>query len=56
MPPETTHVYYYKKLRKERQIQYAGNIWRGKILMSTRFLNFWLVKYWQTHFAKLFGW
>ena len=27
------------------QLPYAGNIWRGKILANTGFLNFWMVKY-----------
>ena len=35
------------------QLPYAGNIWRGKILANTHFLNFWMVKY---YFCKLFGW
>ena len=40
----------------EYLVPYAGNIWRGKILANTHFLNFWMVKYWRTYFCKLFGW
>ena len=38
------------------KLPYAGNIWRGKILANTHFLNFWMVKYWRTYFCKLFEW
>ena len=30
------------------KVPYAGNIRRSKILVNTHFLNFWIVKYWQT--------
>ena len=38
------------------KVPYMGNIWRGKILANTHFLNLWVVKYWRTYFSKLFGW
>ena len=46
-----TNCYETKIFNK---IPYAGNIWRGKILVNTHFLNFWTVKYWRTHFCKLY--
>ena len=53
----TPHQYGFQRGTSTlQQLPYAGNIWRGKILANTHFLNFWAVKNWRTYFSKLFGW